>query len=234
MTFKIISNPISHFINDQLLYNKLFRDKKFPILRIVNNLIFQKIMFITVTSIELKTPFKFFTLAYLAMQIIKQLKSTPCIKYKSNGFWTKHYTLYAWENMEDIKAFYKSGEHLSAMQQSAVIAKCIQTYTAWAKQSYPERIWLTNHNLVQFFGGIRITDTNRVRSMRQADIINAPVGSIILWDTHYGFRPEYKMDVAYDYFEKHSSSFKLLQQFNSEDNRFVCLAFEKTGEVASP
>ncbi|MDX2128150.1 MAG: hypothetical protein SFU91_03855 [Chloroherpetonaceae bacterium] len=112
--------------------------------------------------------------------------------------------------------------------------KCIQTYTAWAKESYPERIWLTNHNLVQFFGGIRITDTTRVRSMRQADIAKAPIGSIILWDTHYGFRPEYKMDVAYEYFQKNERSFKLLQQFNSEDNRFICLAFEKIGEVPSP
>lgn len=86
-------------------------------------------MFITVTSLELKTPLKFFALSYNALQIIKQLKSTPCLKYKSTGFWTKHYTLSAWNTLDDLKAFYKSGAHLSAMQKSANIAKCIQTYT---------------------------------------------------------------------------------------------------------
>ncbi len=39
----------------------------------------------TITSIELKSPFKFFPLSLKAMQIIKQLKATNCKSFKKKG-----------------------------------------------------------------------------------------------------------------------------------------------------
>lgn len=84
-------------------------------------------MILVVTSIELKSPIRFFALSYNALKILKQLKSTRCAAYKSRGFWTRHYTMSLWENHEDMKSFARSGAHLEAMKQSAALAKEIRT-----------------------------------------------------------------------------------------------------------
>jgi hypothetical protein len=86
-------------------------------------------MIAVITSLELKSPLKFFALSYQALQIIKQLKPTSCVKYKSRGFWTLHYTMTLWNSTEEMKAFAKSGAHLEAMKKSTSIAKEIRTLT---------------------------------------------------------------------------------------------------------
>ena len=86
-------------------------------------------MKVTVTSIELKGPLKFFALSSQALKIIRQLKTTNCKKFKKKGFWTTHYTMTLWSNEEELKAFAKSGAHLEAMKSSAQIASEIRTIT---------------------------------------------------------------------------------------------------------
>lgn len=63
------------------------------------------------------------------MNIIKQLKTTECKAYKSQGFWTSHYTMTLWESEEQMRAFALSGQHLEAMKNSAKIAKEIAVLT---------------------------------------------------------------------------------------------------------
>lgn len=84
-------------------------------------------MIAVITLIELKNPLKFFSLSYNALQIIKQMKGTAVVQYKSTGIWTTHYTLSLWNNKEDMQAFARSGAHLEAMKQSAKLAKEIKT-----------------------------------------------------------------------------------------------------------
>jgi hypothetical protein len=88
----------------------------------------------TLTSIELKNPLKFFALSAKALGIIKQLKSTNYLDFKRKGFWTKHYTMTLWENVEDLRHFANSGAHLEAMKQSSRIAKEIRTLTMDAEK----------------------------------------------------------------------------------------------------
>jgi hypothetical protein len=83
----------------------------------------------TITSIELKGPFKFFVLSYKAFKIINQLKTTSCKEFKKKGLWTKHYTMTLWNNDEELYNFAKSGAHLEAMKKSSEIAKEIRTIT---------------------------------------------------------------------------------------------------------
>jgi hypothetical protein len=55
-----------------------------------------------------------------------------------------------------------------------------------------------------------------------------PKGSLILWDSHYGYRPELrKTDVTYEYFTQKPEQYELLQQFVSEDQTFGTLVFRK-------
>lgn len=83
----------------------------------------------TITSIELKGPFKFFALSANALGVIKQLKATDCKEFKKKGKWTKHYTMTLWNNESELKEFAKSGAHLEAMKKSKDIAKEIRTIT---------------------------------------------------------------------------------------------------------
>lgn len=90
-------------------------------------------MKVTITSLELKSPWKFFSLSYQAMKILQQLATTNCVKKKTTGFWTKHYTMTLWRSEEDLKAFSRSGEHLAAMKKGNEIAKEIRVLTIEAQ-----------------------------------------------------------------------------------------------------
>lgn len=99
-------------------------------------------MKVTITSIELRSPFKFFALSYSAMNILKQLKGTNCVAMKKKGFWTTHYTMTLWPTEVDLKEFSRSGAHLEAMKKSAEIATEIRTLSIDADElpSWPEAI----------------------------------------------------------------------------------------------
>jgi hypothetical protein len=84
-------------------------------------------MIVVVTSLELKSPFTFFALSYNAMKIIRQMKQTSCVAYKSTGFWTSHYTMSLWKSADEMKQFARSGSHLQAMKKSSLIAREIRT-----------------------------------------------------------------------------------------------------------
>jgi hypothetical protein len=86
-------------------------------------------MKVTITSIELKGPLKFFALSARALKIMKQLKATDYKDFKKKGVWTKHYTMTLWNNEEELKAFARSGAHLEAMKKTKEIAKELRTYT---------------------------------------------------------------------------------------------------------
>jgi len=91
-------------------------------------------MKVTITSIRLRSPFKFFPLSLYALHILKQLKNTNCIEFKKTGLWTMHYTMTLWKNEEDLKTFAVSGAHCEAMQKGANIASEICTLTIDAEQ----------------------------------------------------------------------------------------------------
>lgn len=91
-------------------------------------------MLVTITSIELKSPFKFFPLSIYALNILNQLNATNCKDFKKQGIWTTHYTMTLWENEADMKAFARSGAHQEAMQKGANIAKEIKTLTIESDQ----------------------------------------------------------------------------------------------------
>ena len=52
----------------------------------------------------------------------------------------------------------------------------------------------------------------------------APVGSIVIWDTHYAKKYGH---VEFSYFQRNSSKYKIIKQFKSDDNAFAAIIFEK-------
>jgi hypothetical protein len=87
-------------------------------------------MLVSITFIELKTPFHFFSLSYNAMKIVKQLQQveTKCIARENTGFWTKHYTMTLWNSKEEMEKFMRSGAHLKAMKLTNKLAKKISFF----------------------------------------------------------------------------------------------------------
>lgn len=88
----------------------------------------------TITSLELRSPWQFFSLSANALKILKQLKTTKHLDFKKRGFWTTHYTMTLWESEEQLKNFASSGAHLEAMKKSKQIAKEIRTLTIDAEK----------------------------------------------------------------------------------------------------
>lgn len=86
-------------------------------------------MKIVITSIELKSIWKYFKLTYLAMHIVRQTKNEKgFLTMKSRGFGRLHFTLSAWETAEDMKRFVNSGAHLEAMKRTKELANELRFY----------------------------------------------------------------------------------------------------------
>jgi len=86
-------------------------------------------MILTITSLELKTPFHFFVFANYARKNVGQLKRSKVVKFKSRGFWKTHYTMSLWNNEEEMRQYARSGAHLDSMKQSGKVAQTIRTLT---------------------------------------------------------------------------------------------------------
>jgi tetratricopeptide (TPR) repeat protein len=70
-----------------------------------------------------------------------------------------------------------------------------------------------------------------VKSINQENIKDAEIGSIIIWDSHYSYRPKLKKNsLKSSYFENRPHEFKLIKKFTSSDNRFKAKIFVKTSE----
>ena len=87
-------------------------------------------MFITVTSLRLRSLWGFFRLSWLGLKISLQArKSKGFVQMKNTGFGYLHFTASLWESEEDLKAFARTGAHLAAMRQGSSLASEIRTHT---------------------------------------------------------------------------------------------------------
>jgi hypothetical protein len=87
----------------------------------------------------------------------------------------------------------------------------------------------TNHILFKYFYDKKKHNvyTKQVYS-DSLSLQTAPVGSIVLWESHYGYRPKLnKNTVTADYFQRRPQQYTLLQSRISTDQRFQALVFEK-------
>lgn len=87
-------------------------------------------VYITITSIRLKSWWRFFELLRLSIAALEQLKNqNGFITMKRSGFGYRHYTLSVWQSEVALKAFAKEGAHRVAMSRTAAIASEVVTYT---------------------------------------------------------------------------------------------------------
>jgi len=88
----------------------------------------------------------------------------------------------------------------------------------------------TNHVLFKYFFDKKKHHTYDKQIYTDSlSLQTAPVGSIILWENHYGYRPKLNPNtVSPAYFERRPTQYTLLQNRISSNQRFQALVFEKT------
>ena len=91
----------------------------------------------------------------------------------------------------------------------------------------------TNHSILMFFSEDYKSNPSKYRTLNSKNLLNCPKGSLIIWDNHYGYRPDFKdfngtpNDVKLEDLQKDSVNYKLLNQISSSDRRFAAFIFEK-------
>ena len=101
--------------------------------------------------------------------------------------------------------------------------------TAEFLDSIPEikdRQKLTNHTFIMFYSNQYKDNTENFRKLDLKNLGEAPKGTLIIWESHYGYRPEFKNDVPIDILQD-ESKYRLIKQFVSDDRRFGSFIFEK-------
>ena len=109
--------------------------------------------------------------------------------------------------------------------------KVCQEVATWYKSNSSlvsgKPLYNTHIMFYYFFGKVEKQFTPEPIAIADtATMEKAPIGSIVLWDSHYGYRPNYKRGVPYEYFVQ-SGKYKELQVFQASDNRFAAVIFEK-------
>lgn len=110
--------------------------------------------------------------------------------------------------------------------------KTMQNVAEWVNQNYPERTntpFFVNHPMFYYFSGksrLEFTPaTNYI--INDEGMQQAPKGSVIIWESHYGYRPKRaNYELQYTYFTEKPQQYKLVKQF-TESQRFAALVFEK-------
>ncbi len=91
---------------------------------------------------------------------------------------------------------------------------------------YTDREVYSNHSVLFFFLDGYAKDPLKYKSVNTLNVKNAAVGSLVVWESHYGYRPEFNSDVKLESLQA-DTSLKLINQFTSLDRRFTAFIFEK-------
>ena len=91
-----------------------------------------------------------------------------------------------------------------------------------------KKIYITTQltSPIVLFGDISPERKKKFIHLNSENLSKAEKGDLVIWDNHYGYRPEYKNDVKLEAVEN-NPDFKKLKQFNSNDNIFKSYIFEK-------
>jgi hypothetical protein len=107
--------------------------------------------------------------------------------------------------------------------ENSTISQIADWYTKDADKSKPV---LYDHSLILFYGNIFGDDKERFKILNMKALEESPQGTIVIWDSHYSYRPEYKNDTKLEFLQN-NSKYKLLKEFMSQDRRFAAFIFQK-------
>jgi len=91
-----------------------------------------------------------------------------------------------------------------------------------------KKIYITTQmtSPIILFGDVSPERKKNFIHLNSENLSKAEKGDLVIWDNHYGYRPEYKNDVKLESLEK-NPEYKKLDQFISGDNIYKAYIFEK-------
>ena len=108
--------------------------------------------------------------------------------------------------------------------------KIVNRVASWMEKTNAlKRPILSNHTLLNYF----LDRTKHEfpvsnQSITQKTVANAPTGTLIIWDSHYSYRPKLREgSLPYTFFTEKEQSFKTVDRFLTQERNFGILVFEK-------
>jgi hypothetical protein len=83
-----------------------------------------------------------------------------------------------------------------------------------------------NHSVMLFFLDNYKNEPQKYLPLNSKYIKDVPKGSILVWESHYGYRPEFENDIKFEDLQN-NPDFKVLNQYVSLDKRFAAYIIEK-------
>ncbi len=136
-------------------------------------------------------------------------------------------------------------KYLTSLGIAAVLLAAIHLYFVEPKKLSPENISvketaeyldqmpeakgkekLTNHTFIMFYSNQYKENQSAFKKLDLKNLGEAPKGTMVIWESHYGYRPEFKNDVQIELLQD-TTKFRLLKQIVSTDKRFGSFIFEK-------
>lgn len=108
--------------------------------------------------------------------------------------------------------------------------RTVQQVAKWGKtEGLEKKHVLAAHTMFYYFWGKDAYEyPGWSKTITDSAVAAAPVGAVILWDSHYSYRPQLKASTLnIDYFTQRPQQFAPMREFISRDQRFGVVAFEK-------
>ena len=83
-----------------------------------------------------------------------------------------------------------------------------------------------NHSVMLFFLDNYKKEPQKYLPLNTKSMTDVPKGSILVWENHYGYRPEFNNDIKFEDLQK-NPDYKVLNQYVSTDKRFAAYIIEK-------
>jgi hypothetical protein len=84
----------------------------------------------------------------------------------------------------------------------------------------------SNHSVLLFYLKNYKNEPQKYLPLNSKYMNDMPKGSILVWENHYGYRPEFNNDIKFEDLQN-NPDYKVLNQYPSADKRFVAYIIEK-------
>ncbi|MCS7019170.1 MAG: hypothetical protein RMJ87_09905 [Cytophagales bacterium] len=136
--------------------------------------------------------------------------------------WIAFATLLVFSAVITVRPIKLSGEDAACQR----LAEWYKTY----EQTYgePPALFLHHDMFYYYLGKTRYEFRARPQFITDKNVKAAPAGSLILWDSHYSYRPELRKEsLTYEYFTTKPEQYEIIHEIISDDQTFGVLVFRK-------
>lgn len=113
--------------------------------------------------------------------------------------------------------------------EDAACRRLAEWYAAYEKNNgEPPALYLHHDMFYYYLGRTRYEFKTRPQFITAANVEAAPKGSLIIWDSHYSYRPELRKEsLTYEYFTAKPERYEIIHELISDDQTFGVLVFRK-------